>query len=171
MGIANCNKLFENINLRGLYNGGNWPKASNGRINLYVDGENIRFKGMTNSNVESDNAERRIAQDAFAYLDRIRQRLTTHLFRRRYVDSGATSAHRTKRDFDKVYVYMDGRRPHNKVTRIVNVTVDHSIIRNALMDICRMHAPLYEVVLLEYGESELFMYADRDKAAALNIFS
>jgi len=143
-----------------------------------VDGENLRFKGMSADNLQRDNAELLIAQDSFNYMDRVRQRLATHLFGKQYCgttlsDTATTEtsvASRKRRDFDNVYVFMDGQRPRNKVIRTTRIQVDHGLIRCALMAKCRDHAPLYKVVELVYGESELFMYLNRDRSADLNVF-
>ncbi|UDM55395.1 Fen-1 [Phenacoccus solenopsis nudivirus] len=146
MGIANFAKIFER-NPRGVYN------ARGKVVNLYVDGENLRFKGMTQKNRNRTNAEESIGRDAFFYLDSIQRRLSNYL----------------NVKFQTIYVYMDGARPHNKCKRPVTDSFDHSVIRETLKSICASREPLYQVVQLDYGESELMMYKQRDRNANLNI--
>lgn len=145
MGIINANEIFENISLREVYN------ATARKVNLYVDGENMRFKGMTKTNRESDNAEERIARGSFAYIESLRQRLIAYLFRANGVC-----------DFKNTFVFMDGKRPGNKITRVIDNTINHSIVRETLIKCCESH-PNYTPVVLDYGESELFMYINRDR--------
>jgi len=121
-------------------------------MNLYVDGEFVRFKGLTEGNKTQRNAEESIATEATKYLNVRILRLSKYL----------------KKSFDNVYIYMDGKRVSNKGTRVYDSDVDTGLIRIIFKQQCECYG--YRVVQLNSGEGELQMYLDRDRTAELNVF-
>lgn len=146
MGILNRGMITDKFN-NGLY-----KRTYCNYSNLYIDGELVRFKGMTDQNKTQRNAEEAIARDGVKYL-RNRVNLLESYF-------GKT--------FDGIFVYMDGKRVHNKETRVYDTDVDIGLIRSTFKDACeREH---YRIVQLTSGEGELQMYLQRDKSSNRNVF-
>lgn len=130
------------------------PSAASDVVNLYVDGELIRYKGLTDHNKTQRDAEAQVATTSFNYLKTRVDRL---------------SAYFNIQKFTSVYVYMDGKRVSNKVVRTYpDEGLDVSTIRRVFKNLCESFG--YKVVQLEYGESELQMYIRRDVLAKLNVF-
>lgn len=146
MGIYNGTSIIS-VLPPGLYNRTNIKSA-----NLYVDGEFVRFKGQFERNLTERNAEEAVAATSFHYLaDRVNL-LATYI----------------GRTFNSVYVFMDGKRPINKVQRAHNSFLNERETKNIFKIMCRDHG--FIVVQLETGESELQMYLRRDRLQSLNVF-
>lgn len=147
MGIKNGSKFYELFQY-GLYN--KHPK----NCNIYVDGEYIRHKGKTLDNTSLPNPEENIARSSFDYLNNIKNIIEQ--FTKRIITP------------DKIFVYMDGKRIINKVTRSKDNRFDDSIIRETFIRLCAQYG--FTVCRLVDGEAELQMYLTRDKNTDLNIF-
>nr|AHW98242.1 flap endonuclease [Nilaparvata lugens endogenous nudivirus] len=131
---------------QGLYN--KKPK----HYNVYVDGKLMRYKGMIAENLTLPAPEEAIAHTSFQSLVRILAALDTHL----------------GLPYSKVFVYMDGERVRNKTCDRPMFPYDTSLIRTTFKHYCIDLN--YTVIELNYGESELQMYLDRDKSCDLNVF-
>lgn len=147
MGILGCNAILTDPRiLRGLYH------ARATRYNIYVDGELIRFKGMTNDNLTHRFVEETIARASHTYLQRLLNRVQRHLSKKPQL----------------VMVYMDGERVINKTERKNVYEFDVALVRSVFVKLCRESG--YAVCLLTQGESELQMYLRRDRETELNVF-
>lgn len=146
MGILNGSLLLDRF-YNGLY-----KRYYVKSMNLYVDGEFVRFKGLTEGNKTQRNAEEAIATEATKYLNVRILRLSKYL----------------KKSFNNVYIYMDGKRVSNKVTRGYDNDIDTGLIRIMFKKQCECYG--YRVVQLNTGEGELQMYLERDRTAELNVF-
>lgn len=146
MGIGGGSQIIE-ILPNGLYNR-NDLKC----LNLYVDGELIRYKGQFKSNMVARCPEEAIAHSSFLYLRQRVDMLNNYL--------GKT--------FNNIYVFMDGKRVQNKIQRVYHSGINDFETRNYFKHLC--HDNKYTVVQLDEGESELQMYIKRDKHANLNVF-
>lgn len=145
MGIE-CGRIFYGPFRRGIYV--KQPKS----YNIYIDGEYIRFKGLTSDNATSRHPEEAIASSAFTYLLNLKKAIEYYLH---------TSA-------NKVIVVMDGERVANKCTNRPLQEHDVQLIRTKFMCLC--HEFGFDVNELEKGEAELNMYLSRDKTQQLNVF-
>lgn len=146
MGILNRGIIADRFN-NGLYKRTNCDTS-----NLYIDGELIRFKGMTDHNKTQRNAEEAIARDGVKYLKSRISIIETYF--------GKT--------FDRIIVFMDGKRVHNKETRVYDMDVDVGLIRCIFKEACERER--YHVEQLAFGEGELQMYLQRDKLSNRNVF-
>lgn len=144
MGIKNGSTII-NFVQRGLYNKN--PKT----YNILVDGELMRYKGMNDDNITKHNTEEAIAATSYDYLRRTIKTIELWIGRKT----------------DSVIVYMDGARVLNKVTNRADFDYDAALIRTVFKMLCREHG--YTVIELDYGESELQMYLNRNKSNDLNI--
>lgn len=146
MGIGGGTQIVELLP-RGLYNGQKLKV-----LNLYVDGEFIRFKGHFESNLTSRCPEEAIAQSSYSYLKKRILMLVNYF--------GKT--------FTNTYIFMDGKRVQNKIERVYHSGVNDYEIRTYFKRLCSENK--YTVVQLEDGESELHMYLKRDRHSCLNVF-
>lgn len=146
MGILNRGLIADRFNT-GLYKRTNCDTS-----NLYIDGELVRFKGMTDHNKTQRNAEEAIARDGVKYLKNRVSAIETYF--------GKT--------FDRIIVFMDGKRVHNKETRVYDTDVDVGLIRSVFKEACERER--YQVEQLSFGEGELQMYLQRDKLTNRNVF-
>jgi hypothetical protein len=145
MGIRLGNRLANLVGV-GLYH-----QAAK-KYRIYVDGEMMRYKGMIEENMTTENAEIAIAKGSFAYLNQLINTIEEHLSRRCI----------------EVIVYMDGERVRNKVTNRKEYPFDSKVIRNTFVNLCKTRG--FMVHLLKQGESELQMYLNRDQTSQLNAF-
>lgn len=145
MGILNGNAIVGRFT-EGLYN--RTPE----RYEVYVDGELMRYKGMTSDNLTRHDAEHAIASSSFAYLCRLIRQLEEHL------DKTA----------DRVTVYMDGKRVTNKITHTTDFQFDASLIRTLFIRLC-VEAGM-SVNHLEHGESELQMHMNHNQDIPLTVY-
>lgn len=146
MGILNGSVIVDYF-LRGRYNA-----RRPIRYNVYVDGELMRYKGMITENLSRHDAEEAIAHTSINHLMRIL----------------STIEQRFGGKPESIFVYMDGARVTNKVVNRPEFKFDASLIRRTFATFCRdfgMH-----IRQLDYGESELQMYLQRDIEANLNVF-
>lgn len=146
MGILNGSVIVDYF-LRGRYNA-----RRPIRYNVYVDGELMRYKGMITENLSRHDAEEAIAHTSISHLMRIL----------------STIEQRFGGKPESIFVYMDGARVTNKVVNRPEFKFDASLIRQTFATFCRdfgMH-----IRQLDYGESELQMYLQRDIEADLNVF-
>lgn len=146
MGILNGSVIVDYF-LRGRYNA-----RRPARYNVYVDGELMRYKGMVTENLSRHDAEEAIAHTSITCLMRILSTIEQYL--------GGKP--------ESVFVYMDGARVTNKVVNRPEFKFDASLIRQTFATFCRdfgMH-----IRQLDYGESELQMYLQRDTETNLNVF-
>lgn len=134
------------------FNNGLYKRTNCDTSNLYIDGELVRFKGMTDQNKTQRNAEEAIARDGVKYLKNRISIIETYF--------GKT--------FDNIIVFMDGKRVHNKETRVYDTDVDVGLIRFIFKEACERER--YHVKQLEFGEGELQMYIQRDKLTNRNVF-
>jgi hypothetical protein len=149
MGIKNRNGIMDKIGGIGTYH----KKAPN--YTIYVDGELIRYKGMVSVNLSKHCCEEPIAATSFEFLKNTLQKIQLKMLNKQW---------------DSVVVYMDGARVQNKVYRAhPELNFDASLVRKLFKEMC-IHTGGYEVIELQYGESELQMYLQRDKLNPLNIF-
>lgn len=146
MDTTNRSAIIEHF-FNGLY-----KRSRCERSNLYVDGELVRFEGMTDQNTTRRNAEECIAREAVKYLKTRVERLIEYF----------------EMPFDNIFVYMDGARVDNKESRTCNTDVDVGLIREIFKENCQRES--YLVVQLEYGKSELQMYLQRDVTTNRNVF-
>lgn len=148
MGIKNGGNTILSFMQRGLFANRDIKKYA-----IYVDGELMRYKGMTEQNLCSHNAEEAIANTSFQYMQRLIRDIINMIGSRP----------------QDVYVYMDGARVNNKCAQALNFNFDASQIRA----IFRMQCEDYNYIVraLQYGESELQMYLQRNQDEHnLNIF-
>lgn len=146
MGILHGSLLLDHF-YNGLYS-----RTNNHRMNLYVDGEFIRFKGMTEGNMIQRDSEEAVAVVAASYLKSRVDRLSDYF----------------QKQFDTVYVYMDGDRVKNKIQRTYDNDMDVGRIRCVFSKRCAYLG--YEIIQLNQGEAELQMYLKRDRSTNLNVF-
>lgn len=146
MGILNGNVILSQFH-RGLYN------RCTSSYEVYVDGELMRYKGMTSDNLVKHDAEHAVAHTAYTYLCKLLSKLESHL--------GGISP-------QKVTVFMDGKRVTNKVTHCKNFQLDASLIRNLFIRLC-ISAGMF-VNHLEYGESELQMHIQHNIDQPLTVY-
>lgn len=123
------------------------------KIKLYVDGENLRHKGKISVNTLLHVPEPAIAKTSVDYLYGLVLMLE-RIFR-------------VSIDPSNVIVFMDGKRVANKCAR-PSSQFKESFIRNEFMRCCENCG--FTVKRLLYGESEMQMYAQRDRENELNIF-
>lgn len=145
MGILNGNIILNTFQ-RGLYN----RFATNYEIR--VDGELLRYKGMTGANMAKHDAEHAVANGSFTYLCRLINQLEIHLGKKPH----------------QVTVYMDGKRVTNKIIHATNFQLDASLIRNIFTKMCEGAGMFVEN--LEYGESELQMHIKRNQERELIVY-
>lgn len=145
MGILNGNVIASNFK-NGLYN--RTPES----YDVYVDGELMRYKGMTSDNLTRHDAEHGIANSSFQYLCRLIRQLEEHLNKRP----------------NRVIVYMDGKRVTNKVSHTTDFQLDASLIRTLFIRLC-IEAGMF-VNHLDQGESELQMHIKHDKEQPLTVY-
>lgn len=119
---------------------------------IYVDGENIRYRGMISSNLSTHNAEEAIAVTSFEYLKNAVRKIELLL----------------GRICEDVIVYMDGKRVANKTANRAVFKYDAAMIREIFKGICGEHG--YTVIDLRHGESELQMYLQRNREMDVNVF-
>lgn len=145
MGVK-CGHLFVDLIKFGKYN------KDAKKFVIYVDGENIRYRGMISSNLTTHNVEEAIALTSFEYLKNCVRKIELLL--------GKLS--------EDVIVYMDGKRVSNKTANRAVFKYDATLIREIFKGICAKHG--YSVIDLRHGESELQMYLQRKKDMDLNVF-
>lgn len=145
MGIKNGSSLMPFIRT-GIYN----RKAANYKI--IVDGEFMRYKGMTESNLTKHNLEEAVAASSYDYLHKTLHTIEMLL------------GHRAS----GIIVFMDGSRVMNKETSRADFNFDVQLIRTIFKSLCQEHG--LAVNELHHGESELQMYLQRDKNVNLNVF-
>lgn len=145
MGILNGNVIVGTFK-RGLYN--RTPQS----YEVYVDGELMRYKGMTSDNLSRHDAEHGVANSSFMYLCRLINQLEAHLGKKPY----------------QVTVYMDGKRVTNKLSHVTDFQLDASLIRNLFIRLC-IEAGMF-VNHLEYGESELQMHMKHNCERPLTVY-
>lgn len=146
MGILNGSVIVDYF-LRGRYNA-----RRPTRYNVYVDGELMRYKGMVTENLSRHDAEEAIAHTSITYLMRVLSTIEQYL-------GGKPEA---------IVVYMDGARVTNKVVNRPEFKFDASLIRQTFATFCRDFG--MQIRQLDYGESELQMYLQRDTETNLNVF-
>lgn len=145
MGISTGSKIIPWF-FRGLYN------QCPSHYDVYVDGELMRYKGMIHKNLTLAAPEEAIAHTAFECLNNTLTSLESMLV--------MSAKH--------VYVYMDGERVRNKTYDRAPTPLNSSLIRFTFKGLC--HNIGYIVRELNYGESELQMYLDRERSCPLNVF-
>lgn len=121
-------------------------------VTIYVDGELIRYKGMTQDNLTCHEAEEAIADTSYRYLASLKNDIETHL------------RHRVT----EVVVYMDGERVINKTTDRPSFRFDAGVIRRLFGSQCTANG--MRMVWLDEGESEIQMYLNRNRENDLNVF-
>lgn len=146
MGIVTAAPVIVTAFRRGLYN----KRAPS--YNLYVDGEFIRYRGLIAENTSKKFCEAYIARTSVQFLIRL---------------VAKTKSLMKERSPKRVFVFMDGKRVCNKVSR-PPLPFDSQQIREHFMFLCTEEN--YEVVPLSVGEAELQMYLQRDRQSPLNIF-
>lgn len=122
------------------------------RVTMYVDGELIRYKGMVQDNLICSDAEEAIAKTSYEYLAKLRDDVETHL----------------KIKMNDVVVFMDGARTENKTTNRSTLSFDKRLIRQLFGAYCTDNG--MRMRWLEEGESEMWMYRQRDRENDLNVF-
>lgn len=145
MGILNGNVILSKFH-KGLYN----RNAKN--YEIYVDGELMRYKGMTSENLVKHDAEHGVAYTALAYLCKLIDSLKRHF----------------GKPADKVTVFMDGQRVTNKLTRATTLQIDANLVRVLFVNGC-VNAGM-SVNNLVYGESELQMHMKHNKEQSLIVY-
>jgi hypothetical protein len=146
MGLKNGGPTILRYIQRGLYN-------KDAKVyKICVDGEYMRYKGMIEDNLSKHNAEEMIASTSFEYMRTVVQNIEC-MMRQRAAE---------------VLVYMDGARVANKETCRSEFLYNAEQIRGIFKALCAESD--YNVQSLDYGESELQMYIQRDKTVNLNIF-
>lgn len=145
MGILNGNVIVGRFK-EGLYN--RTPES----YEVYVDGELMRYKGMTSDNLTKHDAEHAVANSSFLYLCRLIRQLEEHLDKKPY----------------QVNVYMDGKRVTNKVAHTTDFQLDASLIRNLFIRLC-IESGMF-VNHLEHGESELQMHIKHNRDRPLTVY-
>jgi hypothetical protein len=120
--------------------------------NIYVDGELIRYKGMISDNLTKHDAEEAIAKTSYDYLINLIKLIRNHF----------------NMSPNSVIVYLDGRRVTNKVVDRSDFKFDAGLIRAVFEMYCKDNG--MDVKKLEVGDSELFMYINRDRSVDLNVF-
>lgn len=156
MGIATGGQMVRSYFRRGLYKRNFKENCRNTGGDdgyfIYVDGELIRHKGMIAQNLVQTHPEEAIAHTSFKYLNNLVSSVERHL----------------KRSPKQVIVYLDGKRVRNKITNRPEFSYDSGLIRNVFKLLCVEVG--FVIKELEYGESELMMYLERDRNSELNVF-
>uniref|UniRef100_A0A0C9RDR3 GacG_0 protein n=1 Tax=Fopius arisanus TaxID=64838 RepID=A0A0C9RDR3_9HYME len=145
MGILNGNVIVSRFK-DGLYN--RTPES----YEVYVDGELIRYKGMTSNNLTRHDAEHGIANSSFLYLCRLIRQLEEHL----------------NKPPHRVTVYMDGKRVTNKICHFTDFQFDVSLIRTLFTTLC-IESGMF-VNHLDEGESELQMHMKHNCQSPLTVY-
>lgn len=133
---------------RGLYN------YHGACYNISVDGELMRYSGCTEENLAHAQCEAMIADTAIRSTNSVIDRV------KRFMGP---------REPKHIYIYMDGLRVENKVTRPSNSVYSNSVVRTLYCHGINLDSR-YILKMLNSGESELKMYLERDTDVDLNIF-
>lgn len=112
----------------------------------------MRYKGMVTENLSRHDAEEAIAHTSMTYLMRILSTIEQYF--------GGKP--------ESIFVYLDGARVTNKVVNRPEFKFDASLIRQTFATFCRDYG--MHIRQLDYGESELQMYLQRDTKSNLNVF-
>lgn len=145
MGILNGNVIVGRFK-DGLYN--RTPES----YEVYVDGELMRYKGMTSDNLARHDVEHGVANSSFLYLCRLIRQLEEHLNKKPY----------------QVTVYMDGKRVTNKVSHMTDFQLDTNLTRTLFIRLC-IEGGMF-VNHLDQGESELQMHMKHNRERPLTVY-
>lgn len=121
------------------------------RIGIYLDAEYLHYKGRLSDALNSSNAEFEIATIATKFTNELVQKIKKMFGKCQYT----------------VYAYFDGIRNNNKEARIYDGSLDKGEIVKLFKT--SLGKENIEIVQLNFGESELLMYKERDRTNCINI--
>lgn len=153
MGIKRGVDSFRAAFSTGLYNN---KQLTANDVRVYVDGDNLLYKGFVTSAKLSTDAERSIAFHGVRFLDNL-------------VSVLAETLGISTRLGRRVTVVLDAnQRVANKEWRIDHHPLDRERLRTIYCRLCEDRG--YNVQALQEGEAELQMYLQRDRSVRLNVF-
>lgn len=152
MGITTGASVLIDHLIPGLF--ANTLQSNNFEYKINVDGSLLNFKGLCAIKFAESQSQ----------LEMHIAKLSTNYVNRRIKDIQSMIGKPPK----QIIIYMDGRRPRNKKQNKSNFKHNVRLAHKYFIQFCEKES--YTVVQLEEGESELWMYLNRDKLMNLNVF-